>query len=550
MINHKILLLLIVGFLVFSPTFFNGFVMDDQGLILKNLNVHSIGNLFNFFRGSIFDYGGSLGGIYYRPMMTTYFSLIYTFFGSNSFFYHLAQLSLHISTSILVFILLKKYFKEITAYVIAIIFLIHPIQAETVSYNAAIQDILFVFFGLIFLIKLDDKRSGFWNAVPYGYLMLSVFSKETGFLFVPLGLLATYFKRPKEFLVNLSLSIGVFLFYVFMRFFVAKMMIHTTDEFPMMRLGLLERAQSIPEIILYYFKTFVFPLNLVSVQSWTIKGFESSHFIIPTVIIIIGIISFGFIALKLWRKTASRNLLVFFTAWLIFGMLLHIQIVPLDLTVSDRWFYFPIIGLLGVLGVLFEAFKVDRIIQSRKLLTPFIVLLTIILSIYAIRTFVRVLDWKDSKTLALHDLKIQKDNYQLLSTLGAMYLEEKNYNLAAKYSKESVEIFPHWGTSYYNLGVSYHLGGQIKSAEDAYIKAIKNAPANNSAYENLAILYIYNYNPQKARDYAKESLRKFPQSAKLWHVLALSEQKLGNDAASTEAARMLQLLQSSTGSSQ
>ena len=52
--------IIIIGLIVFSPTVFNGFVMDDQGLILNNANVHSIGNLFNFFRGSIFDYGEML----------------------------------------------------------------------------------------------------------------------------------------------------------------------------------------------------------------------------------------------------------------------------------------------------------------------------------------------------------------------------------------------------------------------------------------------------------------------------------------------------------
>lgn len=123
-----------------------------------------------------------------------------------------------------------------------------------------------------------------------------------------------------------------------------------------------------------------------------------------------------------------------------------------------------------------------------------------------------------------------------------MYLEEKNYSLAAKYSKDSVEIFPYWGTSYYNLGVAYHMSKNVSKAEDAYKKSIENAKVNISAYENLAILYIYNYPPIVARDYAKSSLKKFPGSAKLWHVLALAEQKLGNDAASTKAAKMLQML--------
>lgn len=544
---HAKTILAIIGLVVFVRTFFNGFVMDDQGLILQNFNVQSLSNLFNFFRGSIFDYGGSLGGIYYRPMMTTYFSIIYTFFGANAFFYHALQLAFHILTAILVFSLFKKFIKENYAFILSIVFLIHPIQVETVSYNAAIQDVLFVFFGLLFLNKLLDAQKGYWKLMPFAFLILSVFSKEAGFLFAPLGLLLIYMRQKKDLLLNFGMSFGVFIFYIIMRFGVARVMFHTTTEFPMMRMSFFERVLSIPEIILYYLKTFIFPLNLVSVQSWVVREINFPNFFFPLILITL-LLSFGiFITSRFYKRKNIFGKLLFFWTFLVLGLLLHIQIVPLDLTVSDRWFYFPIIGLLGLIGVFFEIFNIENLLKKRKIFTAFLVIVLVILSFYAVRSFMRVGDWANSKVLAFSDLKIQKDNYQLLSTLGGMYLEEKNYTLAQKYSKASVEIFPHWGTSYYNLGVSYHLDKKVKLAEGAYQRSIKNAPANINAYENLAILYVYNYPPEKARSYSKESLKKFPTSAKLWHVLALSEQKLGNDAAATEAARMLQLLSKPSG---
>lgn len=531
------------GVIVYIQTIFNGFVMDDQGLIINNKSVHSISNLFNFFRGSIFDYGGNLGGIYYRPMMTTYFSIIYTFFGGFPFFYHFVQLILHIANSILLFGLMQNFTKKWSAFFLSLIFLIHPIQVETVSYIAAIQDVLFVFFGLLFLRKIIHKESaGYRFYIPYLFLLLAAFSKETGFLFIPLSLIYILFKKKDLFLKHSLASVGTFLFYLFMRVAVAKITIHATDEFPMMRLSLLERAISIPEIILYYIKTFFLPLNLVSVQSWVIEKISLDKFFFPIILLSIffGVLLYS--SIKVAKTKEIKHSLLFFWSWLILGFLLHIQLVPLDLTVSDRWFYFTIIGILGILGILYSSLGLEVLLKKKKLLTTFYFCLLIIVGYLSIRSFIRVGDWRNTKVLAIHDLKIQKDNYQLLSALGAMYLEEKNYSLASKYSKDSVEIFPYWGTSYYNLGVAYHMNKNVPQAESAYKRSIENAKVNINAYENLAILYIYNYPPTVARDYAKNSLKKFPGSAKLWHVLALAEQKLGNDAASTEAAKMLQML--------
>ena len=529
--NKYIWIIIALGFIVFFPTFFNSFVMDDQGLILNNVNVHSIANLFNFFRGSIFDYGGNLGGVYYRPMMSTTFSFIYTFFGSSAFFYHFFQLCLHITNSILFFFVLKKFIKEKLSLVLSLIFLVHPIQVEAVAYIAALQEILFFSFGVIYLLLLDRKKFA-----PL-FILLALFSKETGILFVPLGAVYSYLYRRKNLFMD-SAGVGAAVIVaLFMRFAVAHIGFEKTSEFVMMRTPFLERMVNVASMIFYYLKTFLFPFSLVSVQSWLVTKINISDFFLP--LVLDGIFFVILCVMSFIRRKKKERALIFFWVWFLLGILLHIQIVPLDLTVADRWFYFPLAGLLGIVGVLLNNMRFSKHIFYIAL---------IVICLLSVRSFVRVFDWKDTKTLAQKDLAHQKDNYRLLSALGGVYLDEKNYSKAREVLSKSVELYPHWGTSEYNLGVAYHMTNNTNMAKKYYKEALVDAPQYILGYENMAILLYYNNELESATVFSKKALEKFPNSLKLWQVLGYASQKLGHSEDATNAAQMIYLLNSRTTS--
>ncbi len=100
------LIIAILGVVVFSTGLTNQFAGDDQGQIVDNVAVHSITNVPAFFQGSTF-YNGSgqvLTGKYYRPLMTTVFSLLYTLFGPQPVAFHLLQLLLHMLGTFILFL--------------------------------------------------------------------------------------------------------------------------------------------------------------------------------------------------------------------------------------------------------------------------------------------------------------------------------------------------------------------------------------------------------------------------------------------------------------
>lgn len=114
-IGKNTLLLIAFGFLLYFNSLFNGFVWDDEELIVNNSQVHSLANLPAFLSGSTFNPGGAsqLSGLYYKPLMTISFSALYTLFGPNPFFFHLFQLLLHIANTVFFYFILKHLLKNI-----------------------------------------------------------------------------------------------------------------------------------------------------------------------------------------------------------------------------------------------------------------------------------------------------------------------------------------------------------------------------------------------------------------------------------------------------
>ncbi len=120
--------IIIIGLVVYFNSLFNGFVGDDNGQIINNVAVHSINNIFGFFKVSTFDLGNGVSGMYYKPLLLLVYSLIYAISGSNAFFFHFFQLLIHIANAVFVFILFKKFINKDWAFLLSSVFLVHPIN--------------------------------------------------------------------------------------------------------------------------------------------------------------------------------------------------------------------------------------------------------------------------------------------------------------------------------------------------------------------------------------------------------------------------------------
>lgn len=524
--KKAIVYIVIIGLIVYFNSLFNGFVGDDWGQIVDNVNVHSLSNIFYLFTSSTFYvHGAGTFGLYYKPIMMTLFSLIYSVFGSQAFIYHLTQMILHIVNSCLLFLFFAKFFGKKVSFSLAALFLIHPINSESVLYIANMQEVLFFFFGIISLLVLQK------NVKPKIYLligifgMLSLLSKETGILFILISLVYTYlFKNNK---LHYYFTAGVTLItYLLLRISAIGIHIQSQETYLLSNSSFVERLISIPKIIFFYLSTSFFPENIVTQQHWVVRALTLNEFYAPLIfdILFFSIIIYFAFFFYLRGKKIFR-LFTFFFIWFLLGLGFHSQLITLDATVSDRWFYFPIVGLLGMFGIIATYFW--PAIKKIKLAKASILIFIILFSILSLRSFTRTFDWRNDYSLCSHDAKVNKNSYVLELCLGNEYRKLKNYNLAINHLNKSISLFPKYYIAMYYLAMTYADQRDYYNAIKYYEETVNN---NNWGYgaDMLATLLVYHKTPEQAEQVASENLKKQPNNGQLWYALSLAEYKLGN----------------------
>ena len=239
-----IVILISIGFVVYFNTFFNGFVLDDWLQIVNNAYTHSFGNCISFFFGL-----GSDKFPYYRPIHACMHSLLFSVFGPSPFYSHLLQVCLHVANASLLFIVLKQFFKAGLAFIIALIFLIHPINSETVNYISALQDTLYFFFGMLSFVIIYMFRLTYKSLFLSSFLLLlSLFTKEAGILFILLINLyiLLYKQKRKNFLIYFLSSCAIFAIYFIFRLSFSTTQISIPSLYPIFEASTITRFQTMP----------------------------------------------------------------------------------------------------------------------------------------------------------------------------------------------------------------------------------------------------------------------------------------------------------------
>lgn len=526
--NKKIIIFLfIIGVVVFFNMLFNDFVWDDAGQIVTNNYVHSLANIPLFFFGNIHTVYSI--GKFFRPLMFTGFTLTYVLFGSTPFFFHIGQLILHCINAYLVYILFCRFLKKNIAFMLSIIFLVHPITVETVSNISHTQDVQFFFFGILALVSIVTYKSKKWlrsYVILSVLLLLSFLSKETGILFwISIILYASLFAKKQ---VKMIVGAGLVALCIYGGMRYISQAVFDNQITPQILLIIFTSA---PKIYYSYVMNFFYPSQLAIYQTWLVTSVQSPNFIYPLIFDSIFTAILSFSAFYLYKKKKELfKAYMFFFIWFIMGIVFHLQLWALEMTYSDRWFYFPMIGLLGMIGILISLIDIRK--KNYKIF--FISLYCLIVLCLSIRTIVRNADWQNNYTLFAHDAPISQ-NPLLYTVVLNIFLQNGDYTQAAYALSNLKKIDSNSLLSHlYEARIAVGTGDYAKAlALYTYLSHTSDA---DISYEQITAIQLAHYhNYPEALKTVKEGLTLFPADPNLWRLLAITDESLGDKPGAAQA---------------
>ncbi|MDE2590359.1 MAG: hypothetical protein KGL95_11940, partial [Patescibacteria group bacterium] len=297
-----------------------------------------------------------------------------------------------------------------------------------------------------------------------------------------------------------------------------------------MRLSFVQRVINIPAIFFYYLSTFVFPYSLSVDQLWIVNTPSLENFYFPLLINVgffLGVFSFGLLLFRYARQ--KFYIFLFFSLWFFAGIGLYMQVIPLDMTVADRWFYVPIVGILGMIGV-----GVTYVVKYLKLQKFFLITAILVILCFGVRTIIRISDYQNEMILFSHDIKV-RDNYDLEMNLGADFFDAKDISTALVHLKKSVALFPS-NVNLYDLAYVYEQAGDIKHAQKYYEMALTYPSYaqggklhTEETYVNLARVLLIENKVESAHTIINQGLAEYPSSFSLQFYLVLIYYKEGEN---------------------
>ena len=158
-------LICLVAFLAYVRTLSFDFVYDDEFQVLRNPWIHDWSKVGKFFTTDVWAFARSgVTANYYRPFHMIAHAVGYSLSGLRPEGYHLINIMLHmISTLLVAWIALRLTKDKSVAVLGSLIFALHPIHTESVTWIAAVPDPLCAVFYLgalyLYIGDIEGRRS-------------------------------------------------------------------------------------------------------------------------------------------------------------------------------------------------------------------------------------------------------------------------------------------------------------------------------------------------------------------------------------------------------
>ena len=539
----KLVLVAVIG-LAYGNTFLNAFHFDDIPSILEKPWIRGLDKipqfLFSFFQ---------------RPLVILSFNINYAFSEFSVWSYHLFNIIFHVLATLLVYQLAHRvldYLKDFSPqkgfaffpFYVAMIFALHPLNTQSVTYISSRSSLLVTVFYLGSLILFfkgfkpwkETGRKGWGHFLGSGIcFLLGGFSKET-IVTLPAMLFLFHFyfisrETPKAWIATnakwiflLAIPLLAFVGY---KQLAAGGLLSASSAYLQPGTWFLTQTSVVP---FEYFRKMLFPFNMnIDIDFPILSDWLQSESWLGMVVLGLFIIFWVRISSHSSETDsleAGRRCVGFGMAWILLTLLPTSSFIPLlDVAVEHRT-YLPVVGFVFMFAGGFGCVRTWCKEVSPRFSFPATKLVNscavLILLCFSIGVIIRNGDWKDEVTLwtdakkkspnlvrpynnvgeaydklGKYDeaivefegaLKIEPNYFFGLNNLGNIYGKQRKLPQAIGYFQRALEQKPDYSPAHYNLARAFHLTGKRQEAAESYRKAIKSNPYFEQAFYNLAYL--------------------------------------------------------------
>jgi hypothetical protein len=456
--------------------------------------------------------------------------------------YHLTNVLLHLTNSLLLFFLLRRMTgTTVRSGFAAALFALHPINVESVAWVAERKNVLSTFFWFTTIWAY----AGYATHPGWRRYLVVIFLFATGLMAKPMLitlpvvlLLIDYWplgrfsaretdksntvlydvKNGSKRRVALCLireKIPLLLLSVIsasVTLYIADMggAVKSLSAFPLE--GRIANA-----LVSYgvYLEKMVWPVELAFFYPW--REVISPGQVIFSVSLIAGMTAF-----VLWGAERWPYLPVGWM-WYILTLLPVIGIVQVGYqAMADRYAYVPMIGIFIMVawGIpdLFSRFSRHHGI--------FIFLSAGVIAALAVVSCYQVSHWQNSEKVFSHALQVTRDNHMAQNGMGYCHLVRGDYEQAEVHLQESLRIRPDYIDAQNNLGIVYMKQSLFEKAINQYHKVLEISPGDARVLNNLGVALACRGQYEEAVSRFGEALRLDPAYREAKDNLAKAEDEL------------------------
>ena len=422
---------------------------------------------------------------YYLPISMTSLMADYAMGGrpEDLYVFHRTSLALHVLNAVLILILLYRLFGAIVpAGIAALLFGLHPLTVEPVAWVGERKTLLAMLFALgclLCYVEHARRKRRAWLAASLALYLLALLSKPTVTMlpvllmlldYWPLGrfgLRAVYSKWP---FLALSLISAIITLVSHQR--TAGLTAPDYARWPL-HAGYL---------LAFYLQKIVWPRDLSCAYPQPVP-FALGN---PAVLLS----GVGVALLTLLLVVSRRRAPGPFTGWAFFviaiaptlGLVQYSWVIA-----SDKYVYFPAIGLLMLLAAGTAALLESPRVAGRASRAVILLLVALVLAAEArgVRSTLR--NWADSLTLYRHMEQVAPDSYAVQAQLGVLLEKAAAHEEAIAHLRRAIALVPEYGEAHYNLGVALAGQGRLAESIEHLRKADQLLPDDPATIYNLGM---------------------------------------------------------------